>query len=346
MVIQERLNFMDDSIDNEPIGVLLKAYPYCKDFFDTMLVEYPQEAQYSLPVKEYFDTLDSFELQAKGIEQEELAEQFMYFLKNMKARQNGKRWTIESLTLIGGQNKFGEQEHSTIHLTPGDVVAIVGPTGSGKSRLLGDVEWLAQGDTPTKRKILINGETPPHQWRFSIEHKLIAQLSQNMNFVMDVSVEEFIKMHGESRMIDDIEEKLRIILEKANELAGEEIFMDTPVTALSGGQSRALMIADTAFLSSSPIVLIDEIENAGIDRKTAINLLVKNEKIVLIATHDPVLALSADRRIVIKNGGIDKVIETSTAEKEHLQEIEVLNQKLMHYRELLRTGKQIGSVPA
>ncbi len=43
-------------------------------------------------------------------------------------------------------------------------------------------------------------------------------------------------------------------------------------------------------------------ENAGIDRKIAISLLVTNEKIVLIATHDPVLALSAERRMVIKNG--------------------------------------------
>lgn len=54
--------------------------------------------------------------------------------------------------------------------------------------------------------------------------------------------------------------------------------MDTAVTALSGGQSRALMIADTALLSSSPIVLIDEIENAGVDRKKALELLVRKEK--------------------------------------------------------------------
>ena len=33
------------------------------------------------------------------------------------------------------------------------------------------------------------------------------------------------------------------------------------------GQTRALMIADTALVSASPIVLIDEIENAGIDRR-------------------------------------------------------------------------------
>jgi ABC-type lipoprotein export system ATPase subunit len=111
------------------------------------------------------------------------------------------------------------------------------------------------------------------------------------------------------------------------------------VTGLSGGQSRALMIADTAYLSASPIVLIDEIENAGINRKQAIELLVRTEKIVVIATHDPVLALSADRRIAIRNGGIAKVLQTSAAEKMRLIEIDRMNEQLMSYREKLRAGE-------
>ena len=45
-------------------------------------------------------------------------------------------------------------------LKTGNIVSIVGPTGSGKSRLLGDIECLAQGDTPTKRQILLNGKVP------------------------------------------------------------------------------------------------------------------------------------------------------------------------------------------
>ena len=126
--------------------------------------------------------------------------------------------------------------------------------------------------------------------RFSAENKLVAQLSQNMNFVMDLTVFEFLELHAKSRMIENEKEIIDKIFTKANELAGEKFKLDTPVTSLSGGQSRALMIADTAILSRSPIVLIDEIENAGIDRKKALDLLVGEEKIVLMATHDPLLA--------------------------------------------------------
>jgi ABC-type lipoprotein export system ATPase subunit len=103
------------------------------------------------------------------------------------------------------------------------------------------------------------------------------------------------------------------------------------------------MIADTAILSRSPIILIDEIENAGIDRKRALNLLLSEEKIVLMATHDPILALLADRRIVIRNGGIAKVVETTEEERTILSTLEGLDRTIMGYRTRLRAGESLVS---
>ena len=189
---------------------------------------------------------------------------------------------VTELTITGGRAKDGSPEPvRELTVRVGEVVCIVGPTGSGKSRLLADIEWVARGDTPTGRHVLINGEVPGDKWRFSSEHKLVAQLSQNMNFVMDLSVEEFLALHAESRQVAEPAEKIQRIWNWANELAGEPFALDTPVTSLSGGQSRALMIADTAVLSASPVVLIDEIENAGIDRQQALDILIREEKIVL-----------------------------------------------------------------
>jgi len=169
----------------------------------------------------------------------------------------------------------------------------------------------------------------------------VAQLSQNMNFVMDASAGDFITMHAESRMVKNVEEIVTEVIRQANLLAGEQFTHETPLTALSGGQSRALMIADTAFLSTSPVVLIDEIENAGIDRKKALGLLVKKEKIVLMATHDPILALMAQQRLVIKNGGIHKLIITSENEKNNLSALEAIDNKMLALRHKLRSGETI-----
>ncbi|HAS80190.1 MAG TPA: ABC transporter, partial [Fusobacteriaceae bacterium] len=223
----------------------------------------------------------------------------------------------------------------------GEIIAIVGPTGSGKSRLLADIEWGANADTPTNRIVLIDGKTMSIESRFSSNNKLVAQLSQNMNFVMDLSVEEFLELHAKSRMVENEKEIIEKIFNKANELAGEKFSLDTPITSLSGGQSRALMIADVAILSKSPIVLIDEIENAGIDRKKALELLVGEEKIVLMATHDPILALMGDKRIIISNGGIDKVMEITTQEKAILHKLESLDNVIQEMRTKLRYGKEL-----
>lgn len=224
------------------------------------------------------------------------------------------------------------------------MICVVGPTGSGKSRFLADIEWMAQGDTPTGRMLLINGTPPDPSQRFSIDHKLVAQLSQNMNFVMDLTVEEFVTMHAESRMVEDVTAVTAAIIALANELAGEQFTPHTPVTALSGGQSRALMIADTSCLSRSPIVLIDEIENAGIDRKRAVHTLVDKRKIVLMATHDPILALMGDRRLIFRNGGISAIIETSQRERDNLVRFEEMDRCLGAVRNALRNGERIESM--
>lgn len=249
---------------------------------------------------------------------------------------------VETITIKAGINKLGEKENfETLTIKAGEVVAIVGPTGSGKSRLLGDIEWGAQGDTPTKRVILVNDKPIDMEKRFSPSSKLVAQLSQNMNFVMDLTVEDFLLLHAESRLIENKDEIVEKIFNKANELAGEKFLKTTAITSLSGGQSRALMIADTAILSLSPIVLIDEIENAGIDRKKALELLIGEDKIVLMATHDPILALMGNRRIVIKNGGIEKIIESTEEEKSILDELMSLDRTFHNLRECLRKGELI-----
>ena len=131
------------------------------------------------------------------------------------------------------------------------------------------------------------------------------------------------------------------MLEQANRLAGEAFTLDTPLTALSGGQSRALMIADTAILSDSPIVLIDEIENAGIDKRLALEVLVDRQKIVIMATHDPILALSGHYRLVLGNGAMKCVLKTEAGELKLLEELRAADLRLAAIRRALRAGERL-----
>ncbi|TWA70182.1 ABC-type lipoprotein export system ATPase subunit [Azospirillum brasilense] len=256
---------------------------------------------------------------------------------------------LRSLTILGGRDKTGRPEVAEVTLRAGDVACIVGPTGSGKSRLLADIECLAQGDTPSGRRVLIDGAEPEPALRFAAHRKPVAQLSQTMTFVVDLTVGEFVAMHACCRGVPDAGRRVpsivAAVIAGANDLSGEPFGPDAALAELSGGQSRALMIADTALLSASPIVLIDEIENAGIDRRRALDLLMGEEKIVLISTHDPILALLGQQRLVIRNGGIAEVIATGPDERASLEVLTQLDRALLDLRERLRAGRRIDRLP-
>ena len=245
---------------------------------------------------------------------------------------------LKRLTVTAGRDKTGGAEARDVDFRVGEISALLGPTGSGKSRFLADIESMADGDTPTNRRLLLDGQAPNPDDRFALQGRLVAQLTQNMNFVMDMGAGDFIRAHAESREVTDPGAAAKRVLEAANRLAGEPFRPETQLTALSGGQSRALMIADTALLSVSPVLLIDEIENAGVDKRRALDLLLGSDKIVVIATHDPVLALSADRRLVFENGAVKQVQKRTASEEELLAELLETEKRWSEVRGALRRG--------
>lgn len=330
-------------VQTHTIGEIKKSYPQVIDYLDnTGLWNLPD----NLTFAKAFEDIDEEDLWQVGIKGDNIADELTKFIAAMQDIDVHDENKIENITILGGVNKQGEAENIKLLINTGEIISIVGPTGSGKSRLLADIECLAQADTPTKRTILINRKELDDEARFNFDGKLVAQLSQNMNFIMDVSVEDFLTMHAKVRMGRncDFAEVVNRCFAMANELAGEKFTLDTKVTQLSGGQSRALMIADVACISSSLIVLIDEIENAGIDRQQAVKVLAKSEKIVIMSTHDPLLALSADKRIVIKNGGIAKIIETTQQERDCIGQIRKLDNTLLDIRRRLRMGELIENI--
>ena len=324
-------------INSRRLKDLLQDYPIAADFLANFRLDTISK---ELPLCQGLEEADEEVLEEFGLDRNELLQNFCTFLETFTQTETSLS-AVSSITINGGMNKTKELENVSLTIVPGEIISIVGPTGSGKSRLLNDIECLAQGDTPTGRQILVNGAELDELRRFEMDGKLVAQLSQNMNFIMDLTVRDFLEMHAKSRLTPNANEAVTKCFLCANDLAGEKFSETTKVTQLSGGQSRALMIADTAYMSSSPIVLIDELENSGIDRRQAMTLLAKNEKIIFVSTHDPLLALIADKRIIIKNGGIDKVIETSDEERESLVAIEKLDNTLQRLRNSLRTGELI-----
>ena len=265
---------------------------------------------------------------------------------DLKMENENRVLALTSLSLTPGRDKAGKPENAHIQFKPGEITALLGPTGAGKSRFLGDIESLAAGDTPTGRTVLLNGAAPDEDMRFDLQGRLVAQLTQNMNFVLDMGVMDFLRTHALSREAADPQGAAQRVFEAANELAGEAFHAHTQLTQLSGGQSRALMIADTALLSWSPVLLIDEIENAGVDKRKALDLLLASDKIIVMATHDPVLALAADRRLVFEQGAVAAVLARTPAEDCLLARLEDMERQWSAVREALRKGADVSAFAA
>lgn len=251
---------------------------------------------------------------------------------------------IKQITILGGFDKTGNPEKiSELEVRAGEVLAVVGPTGSGKTQLIIDIEQYAEEESLTGRSILINGQlVDKHQDKRSLR-RLVAQVSQNMNFVIDMTIKDFLLMHARVRGIPNPDQILPELLDVTNQLSGEPVTLTTNLAQLSGGQSRALMVADVAIISNAPVVLIDEIENAGIDRLEALEILTGQGKIVLVVSHDPTLMLMSKQRVVMKNGGMEKICQTTPLEQRVLKDLIGLEKQVASLRERLRQGESLGA---
>lgn len=251
---------------------------------------------------------------------------------------------IDSITIFTGVDRAGKGEPvKRIDLKMGDVVSIVGPTGSGKTTLINDLELFANENTPTGRKILINGVLPPDEYKNNPAFNPIALITQHTTFLSDLPVYDFLQTHARIRCAEraKIEDLLTQTLNFANQLTGEPVLIHSKMTELSGGQTRALLIADATIICNTPIVLLDEVENAGINRTRALELLRQYRKIFVFVTHDPRIALLSDYRIVMKGGSITKLIYTNEEERKLTGYLTKADNVLCEIRDKLRLGEQI-----
>jgi len=250
---------------------------------------------------------------------------------------------VEKIKINGGYGRAGDKEPvREVTFKMGDVVSIVGPTGSGKTALINDIELFANENTPSRRKVSINGLPATEEPLGEPSQNPIAMITQHTNFLSDLSVEAFLSTHTRIRgKAGSVVHLVEETIDFANRLTGEPIIVDRAMTELSGGQARALMITDAVVIGNSPIILLDEIENAGIDRIRAVELLRRYKKIFIFVTHDLRITLLSDFRIVMKNGAMQKVVMTGDEEKRVAREIIKLDDLMVDLRNQIRAGDSL-----
>lgn len=185
----------------------------------------------------------------------------------------------------------------------GDIVSLVGSSGSGKStflNILGGLDWSYTGD------IFVDGKNIKEYNQNYYRRFIVGTIFQQFHLVPSLNVEENILLptkFGKNTDKESIKERLEYILletglaDRRNHYPNE----------LSGGQAQRVAIA-RAIIDSPKIVLADE-PTGNLDSKTGdsiINLLkTLSEKegiTTIIVTHDMRIAEKTNKIVTLVDG--------------------------------------------
>ena len=198
-------------------------------------------------------------------------------------------------------------EHVSLHVKPGETIAVVGPSGGGKSTLC---QLIPRFYDVTEGRILLDGQDV----RDLQQHSLRAQIGivqqdvflfagtiyDNIRYGRpDATEAEIFEAAKRAEIYDDI-------LEMSN---GFQTYVGERGVMLSGGQKQRISIA-RIFLKDPPILILDEATSA-LDSVTeariqgAFDELAKGRTTLIIA-HRLSTIRSAGRIIVIDGSGIQE----------------------------------------
>lgn len=175
------------------------------------------------------------------------------------------------------------------HVAPGQCLAIMGPSGAGKTSLL---NILAQR-VKAKGEITVNGQNVGKSFR-----SLSAFVQQDDVLMANLTVREALRYAALLRLGSDIplKEKARRVLAVAEEL-GLTKCLDTYIGApgvkkgISGGERKRLAIA-IELLSEPSLLFLDE-PTSGLDARTALDVikairkLAEGGRAVIMTIHQP-----------------------------------------------------------
>lgn len=217
----------------------------------------------------------------------------------IQARELTKRYQL-------GRNNFVDAlRGATLDIRRGEMAAIMGPSGSGKSTFMHIAGCL---DVAGGGEVWLNGRRVdglPAKDLVAIRRKEIGFIFQGFNLIPTLSAEENVALAGEYAGMTRA-----FALGRARELldmVGLGDRMRHIPTELSGGQQQRVAIARS--LVNHPGIIMGDEPTGDLDTATSAEIVgmmrtVNQERgtTFLIVTHNPEVATSCDRTIVMRDG--------------------------------------------
>ncbi|HEX6954074.1 MAG TPA: ABC transporter ATP-binding protein [Agromyces sp.] len=219
----------------------------------------------------------------------------MYTLEDVSKTYRRKERTIAALTDV------------SLRIPTGQLVAIQGPTGGGKSTLL---QLLGALDRPTSGRVAL-GESElsglPDAKLARLRAAEIGFVFQGFNLIPTLTAQENVETALEPLGVPADERRRRATAALESVGLGDRL-RHVP-TELSGGQQQRVAIARA--LVKEPAVLLADEPTGNLDEQTRDEIMDLLEGLhrdrgltLVIVTHDSAVAKRAERRLHLKDGTV------------------------------------------
>lgn len=212
-----------------------------------------------------------------------------------------------AITNVSFTYKNSEKILHNLNLTiePGEIIALVGASGSGKTTFMNLIPRLYD---PTEGGIYLDGINLKDLSKKELREQIA--IVPQMPTLFNLSIRENIAVGNPSATLDEIQEAAKHAYAHDFISAlpqGYDTIVSESGTSLSGGQRQRVSIA-RAFLKNAPILLLDEatsaLDNSSQEKITlALDKLMKGKTVIMIAHRESSLT-SATRKLQFEQGRI------------------------------------------
>ena len=215
------------------------------------------------------------------------------------------------------EKRFGNHEvlkDISLTVNQGEVVSIIGSSGSGKSTILRCINLLEE---PTGGDILIEGKSlMNNEIDISVLRKEICMVFQSFNLFENMNVLKNC-MIGQLKVLKLSPELARETAIKNLKAVGMERYIDAKPSQLSGGQKQRVAIARA--LSMNPKCLLFDEPTSALDPEMVnevldvIKSLAKTGLTLIVVTHEMQFARDVSDRVIFVDEGL--ILEEGNAKE-------------------------------